>query len=208
MSEDEKDDKDDKSDKPLFIVRAFAYIFDFFLVLLVSCFIAAPFVNTNTMNSLAQESREMNQKYHNKELTDQEYLVEASNIEYAMAESTELIFIIVIFVGVIYYVVLPIFNNGQTFGKKITKLKIISTVGDLNSNQLIFRSFLANFILLYILYVLFVMFASREVFLGCVELFSFAQYTLTFASIIMVVFGKEGLALHDQLVHTKVIKVK
>ena len=124
-----------------------------------------------------------------------------------MSRSMELTSIFVILVSVLYYVVLPIYNKGQTLGKKLFGMKIVSTYGDLNANQLIFRSFLADFVLLNIITVLFLMFASRSIYLSCIELFTLAQYTITFASIIMVIVNKEGLAIHDGLVHTKVVKV-
>ena len=205
MSEDEKDGK---QKKPLFVLRCLAYIIDGFLVLFLSALLSAPFVNSDQMLELAEESRSIVQKYSQNEMTEQEYLVEASNLEYKMARSMELISIFIILVSVVYYVVLPIFLNGQTLGKKIFGMKIISTYGDLNANQLIFRSFLADFLLLNIISVLFLMFASRNIYLNCIELFTLAQYTITFASIIMVIVNKEGLAIHDGLVHTKVVKVK
>ena len=205
MSEDEKDGK---QKKPLFVLRCLAYIIDGFLVLFLSALLSAPFVNSDQMLELAEESRSIVQKYSQNEMTEQEYLVEASNLEYKMSRSMELISIFIILVSVVYYVVLPIFLNGQTLGKKIFGMKIISTYGDLNANQLIFRSFLADFLLLNIISVLFLMFASRNIYLNCIELFTLAQYTITFASIIMVIVNKEGLAIHDGLVHTKVVKVK
>ena len=205
MSEDEKDGK---QKKPFFVLRCLAYIIDGFLVLFLSALLSAPFVNSDQMLELAEESRSIVQKYSQNEMTEQEYLVEASNLEYKMARSMELISIFIILVSVVYYVVLPIFLNGQTLGKKIFGMKIISTYGDLNANQLIFRSFLADFLLLNIISVLFLMFASRNIYLNCIELFTLAQYTITFASIIMVIVNKEGLAIHDGLVHTKVVKVK
>ncbi len=205
MSEDEKDGK---QKKPFFVLRCLAYIIDGFLVLFLSALLSAPFVNSDQMLELAEESRSIVQKYSQNEMTEQEYLVEASNLEYKMARSMELISIFIILVSVVYYVVLPIFLNGQTLGKKIFGMKIISTYGDLNANQLIFRTFLADFLLLNIISVLFLMFASRNIYLNCIELFTLAQYTITFASIIMVIVNKEGLAIHDGLVHTKVVKVK
>ena len=205
MSEDEKDGK---QKKPFFVLRCLAYIIDGFLVLFLSALLSAPFVNSEQMLELAEESRSIVQKYSQNEMTEQEYLVEASNLEYKMSRSMELISIFIILVSVVYYVVLPIFLNGQTLGKKIFGMKIISTYGDLNANQLIFRSFLADFLLLNIISVLFLMFASRNIYLNCIELFTLAQYTITFASIIMVIVNKEGLAIHDGLVHTKVVKVK
>jgi uncharacterized RDD family membrane protein YckC len=205
MSEDEKDGK---QKKPFFVLRCLAYIIDGFLVLFLSALLSAPFVNSEQMLELAEESRSIVQKYSQNEMTEQEYLVEASNLEYKMSRSMELISIFIILVSVVYYVVLPIFLNGQTLGKKIFGMKIISTYGDLNANQLIFRTFLADFLLLNIISVLFLMFASRNIYLNCIELFTLAQYTITFASIIMVIVNKEGLAIHDGLVHTKVVKVK
>ncbi len=205
MSEDEKDGK---QKKPFFVLRCLAYIIDGFLVLFLSALLSAPFVNSDQMLELAEESRSIVQKYSQNEMTEQEYLVEASNLEYKMSRSMELISIFIILVSVVYYVVLPIFLNGQTLGKKIFGMKIISTYGDLNANQLIFRTFLADFLLLNIISVLFLMFASRNIYLNCIELFTLAQYTITFASIIMVIVNKEGLAIHDGLVHTKVVKVK
>ena len=207
MSEDEKDGKSDKSDKPLLISRFIAYILDVMIVLLLASFLSAPFVDSDKMLSLSEDSRVLNNKYVEKTITDQEYLVEASNLEYQMAKSIELVLIIYILISILYYVVLPIFNNGQTLGKKLLKMKIVSTYEDLNVNQLIFRSFIADFILLDIIMVLFSMFASRDVFLSCVELFVFAQYIVVITSMIMMIFDKEGLAVHDRLVRTKVIKI-
>ena len=208
MSEDEKDGKHKKSDKPNFILRCIAYIIDGLIVFFLSALLSTPFVNVKQMTELRDQSQNIVVKYSQNEMTEEEYLVETSNLSYMMARSMELIGIFGILVSVLYFVVLPIFYKGQTFGKKLMGMKIISEHGDLNANQLIFRSFLANFLLLNILCVLFVMFAPRDLYLNCVGTFIFAQYTITVASIVMVIFGKDGLAIHDGLVHTKVVKVK
>lgn len=203
----EKQEKSEKSDKPLFLLRVIAYVIDMMIVLMLSSLLATPFLDSKQVLSLADESRELVQKYDNHEITDQEYLVDVSNLQYKMARNTELVTIFTILVSVCYFVILPLFYRGQTFGKKLMKMKIISDVGTLNSNQLIFRSFLANSLLLNIITVLFVMFASRDIYLNCVELFTFAQYTVMAGSIFMLIFGKEGLTIHDAIVHTRVIKV-
>ena len=198
----------EKSDKPLFLTRCFAYLIDAFLVLLLSTFLATPFVNTSKITSLAQNSRELVEQYSKGEVSDKEYEVEISNLEYQIATNMELINLMGVFIGLIYYVVLPLYNNGQTLGKKLMKLKIISTYGDLNSNQLVFRSFIANSILLNLLSIIFLMFASRDVYTTCVSLFTMAQYTITAVSVFMVVFDKNGLSIHDGVVRTKVVKIK
>ncbi len=209
MSKDEKDDKSeksDKSDKPMFFSRCVAFIVDIFLVVFVASLFATPFADADEMRTLTTKSQELVEKYTNKTITEKEYVAEASNLQYKMAKSTELVTLFMILISVIYFVVLPLYWGGKTLGKRIMKMKIESTAGELTANQLIFRSFLADFILLNIITVLFIMFASRSVYLSCVEAFSFAQYMITIVSIFTIIISKNGLALHDMLVHTKVVK--
>ena len=208
MSKDDKDEKAEKSDKTLFFSRCIAYIVDIFLVLFVSSLLATPFVNADQMMSLTNESHKLVEKYNNKKITEQEYIVEASNLEYKMARSTELVSLFSILLSVIYFVVLPLYWDGKTVGKKIMKMKIVSKDGELTANQLIFRSFIADFVLLNIISALFIMFASRSVYLTCVEIFTFTQYLIMVVSIFTIIINKEGLAIHDMLVHTKVVNDK
>lgn len=208
MSEDEKDGKSDKSDKPMFISRFLAYVIDMCIVFLLAALIVTPFMDSKSLNDLSNETIELLEKYQNKEISDQEYTVEYSNLNYKMSRSTELVTIVSILISVISFSVVPLYNNGQSIGKKLMKIKIVSDYGDLTANQLLFRSFIANSILLDSISVLFIMFASRDVYSNCVGLFSFIQHTVMLVSLFMVLWGKEGLAVHDMLVHTKVVKVK
>ena len=101
MSKDDKDEKAEKSDKTLFFSRCVAYAIDIFLVLFVSSLLATPFVNADQMMSLTKKSHELVEKYNDKKITEQEYIVEASNLEYKMARSTELVTLISILLSVI-----------------------------------------------------------------------------------------------------------
>ena len=193
--------------KPLFISRVFAYLIDSILVLLLASLLSSPFINSDHMISLAKESSNILEKYQSQEISEKEYNVEISNLEYLMAKDTLLVNILYILVGVAYFVVYPLYRNGQTLGKKLFKMKIISSVGNLDTNQMIFRSFLANSILYKLITIIFIMFSSRDVYSLCINWFSYAQYIFIIVSIFMVVYGKEGLSIHDRIVHTKVVKV-
>lgn len=205
--EDEKDGKSEKSIKPKFTSRLFAYLLDSILVVFVASLLAFPFIDSKEYDSLIKESGQLLEKVKNKEIDTEEYSVEYMNLEYKMDKSMELVNIMTILVGVIYFVVYPLYHEGQTLGKKFMKIQVVSTKGDLSANQLLFRSFIADFILLRILLVLFVMFASRNVYSICSELFYDAQYAAMIVSIFMIIYSKDGLALHDKLTHTKVIRV-
>ena len=204
---DDKSDKSKKSDKPLIISRVLAFLIDSFFVMLLASLIVSPFMNSKELSSLMNETTSVLEKYQKSEITIQQYNVELSNIQYKMSKSMELVNIVRLLFGVIFFVVYPLYHNGQTLGKRIVKIKVISTAGELSANQLLFRSFIANAILLDVISILFLMFASRNVYTSCVELFTMIQHIIMIVSFFMISFDKEGLTIHDRLVHTRVVNV-
>lgn len=203
-SEDEKDDKGDKR-KSLFGRRLIAFMIDYLIVTSVSLLISIPFLDLNKYNYLSENMIEVVNDYYNHEIGVNEYVADFNNISYDLAQTSGILTIINIFVMIIYYVIYLIKKNGQTIGKRLMKIKIVSTNGELSINQLIFRSFIANFVLLKILDFSFMIFVSRNVYFECLGAFQEIQFFITFVSIILILFGKEGLTLHDRLVHTKVV---
>lgn len=203
----QKNDELEKNNKkPLFIQRFVAYLIDFLIVALVASLISSPFINSEKIEKLSEDSTTLVEKYVNQEISVNEYTAEYMNIEYDMARTNGLMSIITVFLGVCYFVVLQLYLGGQTLGKKLMKIRVVSETGNLSMNQMIFRSFISNSILVDIISILFMIFASRTVYFYCVGLFSLIQYIIIFVSVIMVIYTKEGLSIHDRIVHTKVIK--
>ena len=222
--EDQKSDKDDKREKEnnresivvsneeddskaLLLQRFFAYLIDMFVIVVITSLFATPFVDAQKSNELSKRSEELVEKYLAEEIDTNEYTAELSNISYDLSKSSGITSIISIFLGVSYYVVFQLYNKGQTLGKKVMKIKVVSTNGELSMNQMIFRSFIANSILLNILSIMFLMMAPRHIYFACVGLFSFIQYVVVIISVFMIKFSKNGLTVHDRLLHTKVIKL-
>ena len=86
------------------------------------------------------------------------------------------------------------------------KIRVVSDNGDLTMNQMIFRSFLANSLLIDIFIFIFMLFSSKYVFFYSSALLEFLQYLMIFISVIMIAYTQDGCALHDKIVHTKVIR--
>lgn len=210
MSSD-KEDKSDKSDKRYkasVVLRLLAYVFDGIIVILIASLISMPFLDSKKTTDISNDMINLFQKYNSDNINEQEYLVQYSNILYKTARTTEIYSIFLILISALYYMVLPLYNNGQTFGKKIMGIKIISTDKELTANQLIIRSFIANGVIFNIVSVLLLMFSSRMIFLSLNEELNFIKMIIMCFSLGMIIVSKDGLSIHDMLAHTKVINCK
>ena len=187
--------------------RLCAYAIDYLIVVILVSLISAPFIDAKKIDKLQNESTEVIEKYQKGEITPDEYLERYSSVYYSLSRSTGVMTFITIIIYIVYFVVFQLYNKGQTLGKKVMKIKVVSTNGELSMNQMIFRSFIANSILLNILSIMFLMMAPRHIYFACVGLFSFIQYAVVIISVFMIKFSKNGLTVHDRLLHTKVIKL-
>ena len=134
-----------------FVKRLCAYVIDYLLVVLVISVISMPFTDTKKTEKLEKESTEIIEKYQKGEITPDEYLQRYSSVYYNLSRNTGIVTFITIIVYILYYVVFQLYNKGQTIGKKLMKIKVISIDGELSMNQMIFRSLIVNMLLLNII---------------------------------------------------------
>ena len=145
-------------------------------------------------------------EYSKQEISTQEYIDYYAQTEYQIARLTGTRSLILLFIGVLYYIVFQTYNRGQTIGKKLMKIRVVSNDGELSYNQMIFRSLIANSILLNIIMFTFMLFNSAEVYFYSYIIFAVIQFVITIISAIMVMNNNNGLAVHDRLVHTMVVR--
>ena len=128
------------------------------------------------------------------------------SVYYSLSRNNGLMTFITIIIDVLYFVVFQLYSKGQTFGKKLFKIKVISDEGDLSMNQMIFRSLIANVILANIINFGLITFTSKNIYTEASVCISMIQYVMMFISIIMAT-TKEGRTIHDRVAHTRVVKV-
>ena len=190
-----------------FISRFFAYVVDMVLIALLATLVSIPFTNQSKVEKISNDEKEIRQKYIEKEITPEEYLIKYGDITYELIKTngTTTFFTIIIAIG--YFVVFQLYNKGQTIGKKLLKIKVISIEDELTMNQMIFRSLLSNSILLNIISFGFLTFASKYVYIIGVGILEVTNYIIILISIILAT-TKEGRTIHDRIAHTRVISIK
>ena len=190
----------------LFVQRLVAFLIDVLLVSLIASFISAPFVNVEKISALEKKTSELMIQLQSEEISITDYSMQYIDIYYKLARYSGISSIIVIFLNVLYFVVFQVYNKGQTLGKKFVKIRVISENGELSYNQMIFRSFISNFILVDIIMFIFMIFSSKEIYFWATIVFQGLQYIVVFISIIMIMNHKDGRAIHDKIVQTKVLR--
>lgn len=204
----DKSDKDDKTDKASFIQRLGAYIIDIIIVAFVASLIAVPFIDSDAVLKLTDGLYEVMEKYSTAEISDAVYMAESIPLTYELARKSGVITLITLFLEVLYFIVFQFKNNGQTLGKKLMKIKVVSTNGEMTMNQMLIRALIINSILLDMIVLAFVIFASPNVYYYGSLIFEEIQNFVLCASVVMIIFSKNKKGLHDLISRCEVIREK
>ena len=171
--------------KGSFVRRLIAYVIDYVIIVVLVGLLSSPFVDSAKTQVLEKESNEIIEQYQSGKISVDEYVTRYSTIYYNLSRNTGVMTFITIIIDVLYFVVFQLYNKGQTLGKVLMKIKVVSTEGDLSMNQMIFRALIAYMILSNIINFALITFASKSIYTGVSICISMIQYIVMFISVIM-----------------------
>ena len=195
--------------KPVSYKRILAYIIDFIFVTLISSILTMFIPVSDSYIKANEDLMEVMKDYTSGEIDESEYLEKYPNYLYTLNKESVAVSIVLVVVSIGYYVIFACVNDGQTFGKKIMKMKIVSNDSKkLTLNNYLIRSLIINGIFLNILDIVLIIFIKKDSYLAATNALTtvrMALYALTFG---MILFSQNGRGLHDIVAGTKVINVK
>ena len=192
--------------KAMFSQRVLAFLIDLVLISMITSLITMFVPVNDTATKLYEEQNRVLEGYVEGTVSMEEYVNQMVDLSYDISRQTVIVSIVTIVISLLYYVVYPCYNNGQTFGKKLMKIRIKKTNDtELSMNDLLIRSMINNSILVNIITVALVLFLSKDLFLSTSSLLSSIQYLVLIISLIMIAFTKNAQGLHDKVVHTEVV---
>lgn len=194
--------------KPVSYKRILAYLIDIFIVIciatILTIFIPVSEEYTNQMNEL----NAVLEDYSSGDISETEYLEKFNDISYIVNKESVQVSIVSVVLSTIYFVVLAYYMNGQTFGKKIMKIQVVSANSKkLTMNNYLIRSLLVDSILMNTISIIAILFLEKSSYLKVYDVTSTifgAIYVVIFA---MILFRQDGRGLHDLLANTKVISL-
>ena len=117
--------------------------------------------------------------------------------------------IITIITTLLYFGVIQYFLKGQTVGKKLLNLQVVSaSEKELNVLNYILRSLIINNVLLNTIGIIFLAYSSKKIYLQADSTLSLLVSIVEAITIFLVMTREDKRGLHDLLFNTKVISVE
>lgn len=157
------------------------------------------------------EDKKINKDEYNKiiENLDSNYSDVEINYSYKLLKYSIISTIINLMCILLYFVVIQFYFNGQTLGKKIMKLRVISNNDKkLSIVNFLIRSLIVNEVFINILNIIFLVILSKNNYLAYNQIIYVITYILEMTIIFMILFDKNNRGVHDYISNTKVIEDK
>ena len=187
-TEKSKEKITENKENTYFTKRVFAYLIDILLVSFIASILSTPFLDEKRVENLSNQATKIVDQFQKNEISTEEYVIQYGNISYSIAREQGIVSIFVILLTILYFVVYQIYSKGQTLGKKLMKIRVESETDELTINQMIFRSFMINSLLLYIIDFIIMLTVAKRSYIFVVMGVSFIQYIVLFICAIMMLF--------------------
>lgn len=198
--------KKEKHQSAFFFPRVIAYIIDFIIVMILSTGVLMFVPVDENHEKYMEEYQKVRTDYNEQKIDAEEYFNKAKPLVYDLDHTNVISMIVQIVILILYYIVFQFYNKGQTLGKKLMKLKVVSIDNeDVSMDQLIIRSLIIQAVLSNIIIVGFVLFIGRDLYYYTSFCVQGIQIVITIVSIFMIMYSKKNRGLHDYLAKTKVI---
>lgn len=192
----------------MFKKRLFAYIIDLLIINVILSFVGIFFETTSNMTNLSNELIELSNNFINGTVDSITYINRYSIINYSIEKEVFLSNLVNVTISICYFVIIPLYNNGASIGKKIMKIKIIGNDTDASANSLIIRYLLMDGIGVSIISLCLLFVLKDMNYMISVSILSFLQFIVVISSIFMVLYRRDFKSLPDLIAGTKVIEVE
>lgn len=186
--------------------RFFAYIIDIFIVLVIANLITMFIPISEKTQDYYKELQTAQKKIYDKEIDVKEYTDIVLEDNYNISKGTVLISLTSIIIYILYFVVYQVYNNGQTVGKKLMKIKVKSITDEsLSINTMLFRALIIYGIAANIINLILILLLKKELYLSISNTISIIQSLIIIISVFMILFSKQKRGIHDIITKTEVV---
>lgn len=187
--------------------RIIAYVVDVIIVAIICTLLTIGIPNSKKYDNALEENNSLMQKYFDKEIDEGEYLDRLYETKYIMGKESMTTSLIAVVITFGYFAGFAYYSKGQTLGKKLLHIKVVSKDGkEASYLQMMARAMIHNGCLASIISLIFLLFIKSNQYMNTVGIVEFIQSFVMIGSAIMIIFRKDKRGIHDFICGTKVVE--
>ena len=195
--------------KPYSYKRIIAYLIDIVIVTSLSTMLTYFLPENKEYNESMEEYTALVNEFANDSIEQEEFFQKSNDLMYTINRSSITTTIVTTVLTIFYFVVFTYFMNGQTVGKKLMKIKIVSNDRKkLTMNNYLIRGLLINSILMNVLGIVIILGLNKSTYLKVNDTLTYVYLFMMVLTLGMILFREDKRGLHDILANTKVINAK
>ena len=192
-----------------FFKRLLAFILDILIVSLVVTLLSyIPFLNPNR-DAYSEKYNELVNVYEQvekNEISQEEYNEAAIPISYELYRLNIPTILVDIVCSLLYFGVLPFFMDGQTIGKRLFQLRVVSANDKpLNIVNYLLRAVVLRNILISLALLAVIYFMDASNYYNVYQNVNLVGYIIMYINLFMIVMRQDNRGLHDFIANTKVV---
>ena len=192
--------------KPYSYKRILAYILDVIIITIISEFITMIVPQSETYQAKSEEYIQLLKDYSQQKISKDEYLEQVNESLYILNKESVSVTIITIALSIGYFAISAYYMKGQTVGKKLMHIKIVSDdEREPSLKQYLIRSLFMNSILSNILGVIALLALQKTLYLKVNDVIVYFFISFSIVDVSMILFRKDRRGLHDLIAKTSVI---
>ena len=192
-----------------FFKRLLAFILDILIVSLVVTLLSyIPFLNPNR-DAYSEKYNELVNVYEQvekNEISQEEYNEAAIPISYELYRLNIPTILVDIVCSLLYFGVLPFFMDGQTIGKRLFQLRVVSANDKpLNIVNYLLRAVVLRNILISLALLAVIYFMDASNYYNVYQNVNLVGYIIMYINLFMIAMRQDNRGLHDFVANTKVV---
>ncbi|MBQ8892434.1 MAG: RDD family protein [Bacilli bacterium] len=192
--------------RPFSYKRIIAYFIDIILVTSVATALTYFLPENKEYNKSMNEYTALVSDFANESIEQEEFFNRTTDLIYSINRNSVTVTIVTTVLTIFYFVVFAYFMNGQTLGKKLMNIKIVSNnKKKLTMNNYLIRGLIINSILMNIISVIIVLGLDKTSYLKVNDMLTYLYGIFMVLTFGMILFREDRRGLHDILARTKVI---
>ena len=185
--------------------RLFAYIIDVIIVsVIASIFIDIPILNPYVDKYIETSESILGIYAGTTQIGD----IDLVKLQYEFIYYSFYASLIILIVKILYFIVFQYFNKGQTIGKALLKIRLVSEKGKLKFQQVLLTSLIVCNIATSAITLTVLRLLSMDSYLKVSGIINYIELIIIVAIVIMINMRKDQRGLHDLLSKTKVVYVE